>query len=37
LSPSECWEPLVERHSINNLKDLNSHEHLCENIRCQVS
>jgi hypothetical protein len=37
LSPSECWEPPMQRHSVNNLQDLNSHEHHCENVRYQVS
>jgi len=36
LSSSEWWEPLMERHSVNNMKDLNSHECYCENLRLGV-
>jgi len=36
LSPSEWWEPPMQRHSVNDLKDLTSHECFCENLRLGV-
>jgi len=26
----------MKGHSVNKLKDLNSHQHHCENVKCQV-
>jgi len=34
LSPSECWEPPMEWHSVNNLQDLNSHQLITLDVRC---
>jgi hypothetical protein len=37
LSPSECWEQPMQRHSIYNPEYLKSHQHHCQNVGCQVS